>query len=640
MMFTNIRESYYGYHYINAFLICFCLSSSSAPNVANGFAFSTGTDTVNPDISNLITEPETAWIWNDLLDPPGATETRITYAFHPRFDSQFPDSRLKDQVRLAFQTWQDAPLTPTGTNYSYRRDSGGWDGFGDLRSIFLHELGHLLGYAHPDGAIFCCTPPLNFTWEFGPGFTEKSLLSFRDVMYSNYSSNSYNHILSHDELIGFYVAYTGGVTGSGRPRILRFEEVSFDEPADIVITTQTAESSGTWATAVPRIFDSFPMFRITHGEIRFSTNSFRPIGLRTLAQRWSYLNLRSDYRVSLVDVSTRGTNNPRPLQIFRGPFADFRTDSVGPDFKDDLKHRWSNPTRDTSFRVDFGLEQDVFDWKGRGGTARLVSDSDTITVRLPITTFIEIGLRDGSIVPTPSPELLVDPDIPVLARGLRVVGAANVQSFVSGLAVARIDDQDIGLKDLDEDLIDVLQSRNLLEEIKDFNPIFLGGQGPEDFIILFQGDEKTLPPEVLDQGNYLVLDRPDLLQGELLITVLSETEDAQVRSFAILGVPAGNPISLEEVTWGKIDETLANLNAVEIGGKKPEHTRAWLSSKLENAQKKIENKKYCAAIHKLEQFNGKLSDLVIQAKMDPIDAGSLGDQGEAIIVLIDPDCQS
>jgi len=62
--------------------------------------------------------------------------------------------------------------------------------------------------------------------------------------------------------------------------------------------------------------------------------------------------------------------------------------------------------------------------------------------------------------------------------------------------------------------------------------------GPgDDFYVIFEGTPNTIPPEILKQGNYLFLDRPDLLNGELFVYAQSLAGDALVGNYGLLGVP-------------------------------------------------------------------------------------------------------
>src|SRR5262249_26285411 len=69
-------------------------------------------------------------------------QTSITYSFDSKFNALFPDSRMKDQVRLALADWATAGSVDYGANFGYQRtDSAVYGSFYDIRSITLHELG-------------------------------------------------------------------------------------------------------------------------------------------------------------------------------------------------------------------------------------------------------------------------------------------------------------------------------------------------------------------------------------------------------------------------------------------------------------------------------------------------------------------
>ena len=78
--------------------------------------------------------PDDHWTW------PFAT---INYKFDASFSVAFPDPEVKDEVRQAFREWSQVHSPFRGPTCSYYRYSGARK-FGDIRSIILHEIGHVV----------------------------------------------------------------------------------------------------------------------------------------------------------------------------------------------------------------------------------------------------------------------------------------------------------------------------------------------------------------------------------------------------------------------------------------------------------------------------------------------------------------
>ena len=57
----------------------------------------------------------------------------------------------------------------------------------------------------------------------------------------------------------------------------------------------------------------------------------------------------------------------------------------------------------------------------------------------------------------------------------------------------------------------------------------------EEFFLILESTAAGLPEAILEAGNYLILDHSELFDAELLIYARSETDDAVVDNFSLLG---------------------------------------------------------------------------------------------------------
>jgi hypothetical protein len=438
------------------------------------FGFSTFSGVDPSGFSDLVSNPK---------DFPSWDKTVIRYKFDASFDAAFPNPRIKDQVRLAFKLWDDAQGTLPGANYSYNRASG-WQNFGDIRSVTLHELGHVLGVDHPDeAAVF------NRNYRPGPTGLVAQPDNGDEVMRSWINPGDYNHILSHDELDGFAYVYGHDIS---------FREVT--GTADITLSTYTNVATN-WAqgggSAYWRSDNHAKGMQMYEGTIQFNDSSSSPLGFRTLGINWDYKNVGGQPTRN-IRIRTSGTNNAVAAYHYDNPgshtFTSFTASVLDADDKDDLVVQWSNPSNGDIPQTDIlhvGLELDVWDWSvvwarighpdGSESAASLLSFhewSNTVVIGTPAYTASMSNATRGEEsrpVADRTPEdgrtyrsaVDMGPLQQVLARGIRIVGP-DVKSEVSDLALANVTGWGLTLADLNRQTLAQLQEAKLLEPVAEF----------------------------------------------------------------------------------------------------------------------------------------------------------------------------
>ena len=250
-------------------------------------------------------------------------------------------------------------------------------------------------------------------------------------------------------------------------------------------------------------------------------------------------------------------------------------------FKDDLLHVWSDPQGGpipTGNVLHVGLEQDVWDWT--------VVSAQTVSAGGTRTDAPLLGFHDwtNTVVGAPASQhrrwdLPGGPPEFIVAQGIRIVGPP-VLADVSDLWIGNVSGLGLGLAELNRDVFEKLLNEEQIFRVEKFDNIQMGRENNddprrdavtgdtasrnhfEDFILVLEGTREDLPKDILEQGNFLfVEDLPGVKPGEeLFIMAQSQTEEAMVMSFGLLG--AGLHLFDPEVLKGdfNMDGRLSGLD--------------------------------------------------------------------------------
>jgi hypothetical protein len=330
----------------------------------------------DPDFSDCINRPNEHWTWPGGGAADGNTVT-ITIYFDSSFDSLFPgpngptaEAGIKAQIATAMLQWESAAAKIQGVSLTYQQNDSYARAnplmldvqhtqtiapFMDVRSATVHELGHILGFAHCDqGAT--ANPVANFSYftngkrGYGPYGTPMSysagevLFNFYDPngqgepfipgsygqeVMSQYSSApvSYGansgvpelgrapgeiyHTLSWDELDGFAFIY-------GLQNEVQFVPASSEASANLVFQAAPIYYPGTTTVDKSVVCQGVPYglpdpmtggIAIQRATITYNTQSSVPIGFEPAGFNYDITTTKDHSTIYSATLSLNGTEN-------------------------------------------------------------------------------------------------------------------------------------------------------------------------------------------------------------------------------------------------------------------------------------------------------------------------------------------
>ena len=527
----------------------------SVSSTAWGVAFM-GYGGEDPPPTDLTATPDRIYSWDVGV---------ITWKMDSDFTAYFPTTALQDQVRLAFDEWEDAAtsvIKRANPNYSWRRYNGQQD-YHDLRTVINHEIGHAVGSQHQDASWFNSNLNRNYFPDGNGGWIAGAPLGGELLNEGNDDSSlpiskppkglkagEIHRLVSQDEMLMLDHAYNGP---------LDFQEVGQEDPADIVLTMHNILGPPGDNLGVAGVDDwewrdendDDAGRQITQGIVSLNAQPKTPMGMKARPSKWEFSN-NTGKDVVEVAIRARGTDNRKATGINSSGINRFtKLSSENTVFVPDLedkRHRFFDPIGGAipnGGKVTLGLQLDVWDWQLVDADAK-ASDNSTFDVQL-VTIFD--WQNNGDPVPqdpgdepppfdfiTPSPDGLPSQIFENLAEGFRVLNATATSTVISELNFAAVPEMDPTLDNLSGETKDLLQASGELITVS-FSPVTLAPG--EEFIFVVDGTTGDLPPELVTSGRFQLLNRPDLAGAQLFVHVASgpAADPTHVSNFTFINTP-------------------------------------------------------------------------------------------------------
>jgi hypothetical protein len=275
--------------------------------------------------------------------------------------------------------------------------------------------------------------------------------------------------------------------------------------------------------------------------------------------------------VHTVTIQTDGTQNTTPTAYYNnngaGPGGAYQfggaadpaptASPVNANVKDNLTWKWSPPTTDIPAGTLFhpGLGLDVDDWTVVNCVC-FDASLNTAVVAVTVADQFEVGNfctsscaldRDQGVPRQAVPSSPTEPDhdaltyLPtgksnvVCASGFSIIASQTPQTTISDLQYADVTGMGMTIGDLNAAGLAALQANNRVTTVTNFGVHTLGSGA--SFVVLLDGQASCLPPAVLTNGNYLIMNQPQLLSRELFLTWKSTNNQSSVQNFTLMFEP-------------------------------------------------------------------------------------------------------
>jgi hypothetical protein len=476
----------------------------------------------------------------------------ITWKMDDQFLDAFPHPSQQNQVRLAFKEWETAststgrrsPLAP----YGFARFNGNKP-FSDLRSVVVHELGHVLGAQHPDACWFNNSMNDNYKPD-GQGGWVASAPSGGEIMNEGNGPGlpttkpdkglrpgEYWRVVSKDELRMMDHAY-------GEP--LHFVEVSGDEPADITLEMNNVGGSpsnnlgvggpDTFESRVPG--DLSQGRRTLTGSLALNASTSNPITFSSRKSAWEFTT-QTGKPVTEISLGVWGTDNRTPVSVSSTGAHRFTqlkpVITTSPFLPERLGRFLTHPSGGSipnGSTVQVGLEEDVWDWTLKSSSVK-AADGSIFPSNLVTVFGFGLGATAASGAAS-GPDQVADSGLESAPTTPSVTGF-RVQSADSAVTVNEvvmaIPPENLRLDSLNSSTVQDLRAAGKAFPLK-IEPLRLGPG--EEFWFVLGGNARQLPADVIRKGNFRHLQRPELADRQLLVSATAGGEGSSVRAFSLI----------------------------------------------------------------------------------------------------------
>jgi hypothetical protein len=404
--------------------------------------------------------------------------------------------------------------------------------------------------------------------------------------------NAYNYIYGSTPFTFMSIPYVASASANGSTADIRIT-------AGFLSSASTVDNTTPFANTVVYgdFIDSSSPGSITSATITFNRNSAVKIGYEPEGINWDFKIIPSSqgnpnaFSVHSVQITTVGTDETtpdsapgsgaywdneqsNPNYIFNyntgavpgvypyGPPTGVSLALDGSGDKNQVQWTWTLPgtiaATDIPAGTDFhpGLRLDLNNWYPVSGFASSIGNFKTqaLTPMAAVMDYFGNGTIIGSIahrLKTEANNLTYAPASSTNTApglGISLIASAAPQSVISQLQYADVTGMGLDLSNLNETGLQTLSSNGLVTTVTNFGVHTLGPF--QRFALVLQGTTNSLPPDIATNGNYLIMNRPDLVTRELFLAWQSTNSGSICENFALVGQPAYGSVPLLTISAG------------------------------------------------------------------------------------------